>query len=428
MAAEAYDGTTVTFEVISVPGYFSDKQPTMDPGIKTSRSGNLLRRLIKKMQQKVRFVYLSLPVTLADLVMVSLFTEAAIAYEPFQRYEGSALADDYYTKSGSAQFIKHFEPHRDLELQKVILERAAIAVAKIREEADEDPAIVPMIDEGYIGLLKLKEDLEIDLSSLGTMNTMFTALLGMDWLSKYHAEIVCDAKLVRIPYDNETLTIQGDRSESSIWEALGGNTRDLDSIWEETGQDYNFTRSGFKNARTMPGDGVAIPSDAVRTYNEIDRSVGGKLHNKNAEESWEIIKNLALYDHEDWNDSKDLAKPVKAISLPHSTPKTLDRRLLELKDQISYLLKGPRTTPETSSMHVPQAYAQMEKEKGIEGGEVAKGNVMKLNELEALEPIESPDKEEDMEEGTDSRSIESMKEELIGMGTKSEALVETPRS
>ncbi|GJR53935.1 hypothetical protein Tco_1404456 [Tanacetum coccineum] len=35
-----------------------------------------------------------------------------------------------------------------------------------------------MIDEGYIGLLKLKEDLEIDLSSLGTMNTMFTALLG----------------------------------------------------------------------------------------------------------------------------------------------------------------------------------------------------------------------------------------------------------
>ncbi|GJU31279.1 hypothetical protein Tco_1174868 [Tanacetum coccineum] len=52
----------------------------------------------------------------------------------------------------------------------------------------------------------------------------------------------------------------------SIWEALGGNTRNLDSIWEETGQDYNFTRSGFKNARTVPGDDAAIPSDAVRTY------------------------------------------------------------------------------------------------------------------------------------------------------------------
>ncbi|GKA58007.1 retrovirus-related pol polyprotein from transposon TNT 1-94 [Tanacetum coccineum] len=53
---------------------------------------------------------------------------------------------------------------------------------------------------------------------------------------------------------------------NSIWEALGGNTRDLDSIWEETGQDYNFTRSGFKNARTVPGDGVAIPSDTIRIY------------------------------------------------------------------------------------------------------------------------------------------------------------------
>ncbi|GJU52809.1 hypothetical protein Tco_1226523 [Tanacetum coccineum] len=45
--------------------------------------------------------------------------------------------------------------------------------------------------------------------------------------------------------------------EDDIWEALGGNICDLDSIWKETGQDYNFTQSGFKNARTVPGDGVA---------------------------------------------------------------------------------------------------------------------------------------------------------------------------
>ncbi|GJS94301.1 zinc finger, CCHC-type containing protein [Tanacetum coccineum] len=31
---------------------------------------------------------------------------------------------------------------------------------------------------------------------------------------------------------------------------------------------------------------------------EIDRAAGGKLHNKNADESWEIIENLAIYDHE----------------------------------------------------------------------------------------------------------------------------------
>ncbi|GJY28997.1 hypothetical protein Tco_0404764, partial [Tanacetum coccineum] len=51
-----------------------------------------------------------------------------------------------------------------------------------------------------------------------------------------------------------------------IWEALGGNTCDLDSIWEETAQDCNFTQSGFKDARIVPGDGVAIPNDVVRTY------------------------------------------------------------------------------------------------------------------------------------------------------------------
>ncbi|GKD49876.1 hypothetical protein Tco_1278852, partial [Tanacetum coccineum] len=54
---------------------------------------------------------------------------------------------------------------------------------------------------------------------------------------------------------------------------------------------------------------------------EIDHAAGGKLRNKNADESWEIIKNLALYDHERWNDSKDFVKPVKAISTSQSTSK-----------------------------------------------------------------------------------------------------------
>ncbi|GKG41019.1 reverse transcriptase domain-containing protein, partial [Tanacetum coccineum] len=39
----------------------------------------------------------------------------------------------------------------------------------------------------------------------------FDVIIGMDWLSKYHAVIVCDEKLVRIPFGNKTLTIQGDR-------------------------------------------------------------------------------------------------------------------------------------------------------------------------------------------------------------------------
>ncbi|GKB95018.1 hypothetical protein Tco_0981155 [Tanacetum coccineum] len=47
---------------------------------------------------------------------------------------------------------------------------------------------------------------------------------------------------------------------------------------------------------------------------------------------------------------------------------------------------------------------KIEKEKGVEGCKVAKENVMELNELDALKPIESLNKEEEMEEGTDGRN------------------------
>ncbi|GKC32578.1 hypothetical protein Tco_1039872, partial [Tanacetum coccineum] len=52
----------------------------------------------------------------------------------------------------------------------------------------------------------------------------------------------------------------------TLFQALGGNIHDLDSIWEETEQDCNFTRSGFKNRHIVLGDGVTIPGDAVRMY------------------------------------------------------------------------------------------------------------------------------------------------------------------
>ncbi|GKF50126.1 putative reverse transcriptase domain-containing protein, partial [Tanacetum coccineum] len=38
----------------------------------------------------------------------------------------------------------------------------------------------------------------------------FDIIIGMDWLAKYHVVIVCDEKLVRIPFGNETLIIRGD--------------------------------------------------------------------------------------------------------------------------------------------------------------------------------------------------------------------------
>ncbi|GKB82243.1 putative reverse transcriptase domain-containing protein [Tanacetum coccineum] len=40
----------------------------------------------------------------------------------------------------------------------------------------------------------------------------FDVIIGMDWLRRCHAEIVCDEKLVRIPYENETLIFRGNES------------------------------------------------------------------------------------------------------------------------------------------------------------------------------------------------------------------------
>ncbi|GJV23692.1 zinc finger, CCHC-type containing protein [Tanacetum coccineum] len=73
---------------------------------------------------------------------------------------------------------------------------------------------------------------------------------------------------------------------------------------------------------------------------------------------WLQIQNFYDHDHEGWNDTKEFVKPVKAISTPQSTSKTLDRRLLELEDHNNFLLKGSRPTPKPSSTHIPQAYAE----------------------------------------------------------------------
>ncbi|GJR55089.1 putative reverse transcriptase domain-containing protein [Tanacetum coccineum] len=42
----------------------------------------------------------------------------------------------------------------------------------------------------------------------------FDVIIGMDWFAKYHALIVCDEKVVRIPYEAEVLIIRGDNYDN----------------------------------------------------------------------------------------------------------------------------------------------------------------------------------------------------------------------
>ncbi|GKD11233.1 putative reverse transcriptase domain-containing protein [Tanacetum coccineum] len=39
----------------------------------------------------------------------------------------------------------------------------------------------------------------------------FDVIIGMDWLANHHAVIVCDEKIMRIPFGDEVLIVQGDR-------------------------------------------------------------------------------------------------------------------------------------------------------------------------------------------------------------------------
>ncbi|GJU86740.1 putative reverse transcriptase domain-containing protein [Tanacetum coccineum] len=55
-------------------------------------------------------------------------------------------------------------------------------------------------------LTLLNQPFEIDLMPIKLGS--FDVVIGMDWLSKYHAKILCDEKVVHIPIDGETLIIR----------------------------------------------------------------------------------------------------------------------------------------------------------------------------------------------------------------------------
>ena len=61
-------------------------------------------------------------------------------------------------------------------------------------------------------LLLLDQPFEIDLMpvKLGS----FDVVIGMDWLSKNHARIICDEKAVHIPFQGNTLIVRGEHSKT----------------------------------------------------------------------------------------------------------------------------------------------------------------------------------------------------------------------
>nr|GEX98799.1 reverse transcriptase domain-containing protein [Tanacetum cinerariifolium] len=63
-------------------------------------------------------------------------------------------------------------------------------------------------------LILLNQPFKIDLMPIKLGS--FDVVIGMDWLSKYHARIIFDEKVVYIPIDGETLIIRGDQSKTQL--------------------------------------------------------------------------------------------------------------------------------------------------------------------------------------------------------------------
>nr|GEV06481.1 putative reverse transcriptase domain-containing protein [Tanacetum cinerariifolium] len=81
------------------------------------------------------------------------------------------------------------------------------------EMADENLVSTNTIIKGAT-LNLLNQPFKIDLMQIKLDS--FDVVIGMDWLSKYHAKILCDEKVVHIPINGETLIIRGDQSKTRL--------------------------------------------------------------------------------------------------------------------------------------------------------------------------------------------------------------------
>ncbi|GJX78370.1 hypothetical protein Tco_0325181 [Tanacetum coccineum] len=160
----------------------------------------------------------------------------------------------------------------------------------------------------------------------------------------------------------------------------------------------------------------------------------GKLRDKNAEESWEIIENLALYDHEGWNDPRDFnsftfqvrARPdhqhqslepsfkarVRSYMAAHTEimerfEKTIFKQREEINDRMAEMFgllkeltqsRTPRKVlvreearhPITKNVN-SISLVKMENEKNIKSNKVVDKNVIELSELNVIDPQEEVD-------------------------------------
>ncbi|GJS22097.1 MAK10-like protein [Tanacetum coccineum] len=110
----------------------------------------------------------------------------------------------------------------------------------------------------------------------------------------------------------DSLDLDGENKERMRLRSFQFSLRDQASNWLEHLPAGSITTWEDLTTRFLaqffpPGRTKKLLNDILIRI--IDQSAGGKLRDRNAEESWALLEDLALYDNESWNDPRDLVCP-----------------------------------------------------------------------------------------------------------------------
>ncbi|GKC35402.1 putative reverse transcriptase domain-containing protein [Tanacetum coccineum] len=95
-----------------------------------------------------------------------------------------------------------------------------------------------VIQGATLTLLNQPFKIDLMLIKLGSSDVV----IGMDWLSKYHARIICDEKVIQFPINGETLNIRGmDIAKITRKRVKTGQTRTQE--WKRV---YKSWKNAFK--------------------------------------------------------------------------------------------------------------------------------------------------------------------------------------